>query len=159
VAKEVSYFLGKRSRLAVLRGLESVRPLALGAHDERPRHDRLLEQRSGLFAVAPYPFMRNRRRTMEPLPAASGPKRLWSPPGAAASKGPDSGDSKSDLARSLAGAGPAGRARRGHFDGSTVLHWAGGAGGRGALLPGDTFQVAPDRKQNKVSSLSSRLTR
>jgi glyoxylase-like metal-dependent hydrolase (beta-lactamase superfamily II) len=34
----------------------------------------------------------------------------------------------------------------GHFDGSTVLHWAGGAGGRGALLPGDTIQVAPDRK-------------
>jgi hypothetical protein len=34
----------------------------------------------------------------------------------------------------------------GHFDGGTVLHWAGGAGGRGALLTGDIIQVAPDRK-------------
>ena len=34
----------------------------------------------------------------------------------------------------------------GHFDGGTVLHWAGGAGGRGALLSGDVIQVVPDRK-------------
>jgi hypothetical protein len=34
----------------------------------------------------------------------------------------------------------------GHFDGGTVLHWAGGAGGRGALLSGDILQVVPDRK-------------
>ncbi|HEU4630476.1 MAG TPA: hypothetical protein VFS08_12070 [Gemmatimonadaceae bacterium] len=34
----------------------------------------------------------------------------------------------------------------GHFDGSTVLHWAGGAGGRGALLSGDTLQVVEDRR-------------
>jgi glyoxylase-like metal-dependent hydrolase (beta-lactamase superfamily II) len=30
----------------------------------------------------------------------------------------------------------------GHFPGGTVLHWAGGAGGRGALLSGDIVQVA-----------------
>jgi len=34
----------------------------------------------------------------------------------------------------------------GHFDGGTVLHWAGGAGGRGALLSGDIIQVVTDRK-------------
>ena len=34
----------------------------------------------------------------------------------------------------------------GHFDGGTVLHWAGGAGGRGALLAGDIIQVVSDRK-------------
>jgi glyoxylase-like metal-dependent hydrolase (beta-lactamase superfamily II) len=33
----------------------------------------------------------------------------------------------------------------GHFEGGTVLHWAGGAGGRGALLSGDILQVTPDR--------------
>ncbi|WP_214402540.1 hypothetical protein [Pseudonocardia lacus] len=33
----------------------------------------------------------------------------------------------------------------GHFDGSAVLHWAGGAGGRGALLTGDTIMVVEDR--------------
>ncbi|MGH2470797.1 MAG: MBL fold metallo-hydrolase [Candidatus Limnocylindria bacterium] len=32
----------------------------------------------------------------------------------------------------------------GHFDGSAVLHWAGGAEGRGALLVGDTITVVPD---------------
>src|SRR5205823_719412 len=37
----------------------------------------------------------------------------------------------------------------GHFDGSTVLHWPGGANGRGALLTGDTIQVVMDR--NSVS--------
>ena len=34
----------------------------------------------------------------------------------------------------------------GHFAGGTVLHWAQGAGGRGALLSGDVIQVVPDRK-------------
>ena len=34
----------------------------------------------------------------------------------------------------------------GHFAGGTVLHWAQGAGGRGALLCGDIVQVIPDRK-------------
>ncbi len=34
----------------------------------------------------------------------------------------------------------------GHFPGSTVLHWQGGAGGKGALLSGDTVTVAFDRK-------------
>jgi hypothetical protein len=34
----------------------------------------------------------------------------------------------------------------GHFEGGTVLHWAGGGGGRGALLSGDIIQVVPDRK-------------
>jgi glyoxylase-like metal-dependent hydrolase (beta-lactamase superfamily II) len=33
----------------------------------------------------------------------------------------------------------------GHFDGSSVLHWPAGAGGRGALFTGDTIMVAPDR--------------
>lgn len=32
----------------------------------------------------------------------------------------------------------------GHFMGSAMLHWAGGSEGRGALLPGDTIQVAYD---------------
>jgi hypothetical protein len=32
----------------------------------------------------------------------------------------------------------------GHFPGGTVLHWAGGAGRRGALLSGDIVQVAGD---------------
>jgi len=31
----------------------------------------------------------------------------------------------------------------GHFPGSAVLHWADGAGGRGALLSGDTIVVTP----------------
>lgn len=34
----------------------------------------------------------------------------------------------------------------GHFDGGTVLHWPGGAGGKGALLSGDIIQVVPDRR-------------
>ncbi|MGE3246273.1 MAG: MBL fold metallo-hydrolase [Beijerinckiaceae bacterium] len=33
----------------------------------------------------------------------------------------------------------------GHFAGGTVLHWAGGGGGRGALLAGDIVMVVPDR--------------
>jgi hypothetical protein len=32
----------------------------------------------------------------------------------------------------------------GHFAGGTVLHWAGGAEGRGVLLSGDILQVTPD---------------
>lgn len=32
----------------------------------------------------------------------------------------------------------------GHFPGSAVLHWAGGAEGRGVLLTGDTLYVTPD---------------
>jgi glyoxylase-like metal-dependent hydrolase (beta-lactamase superfamily II) len=35
----------------------------------------------------------------------------------------------------------------GHFEGGTVLHWAAGAEGRGALLSGDILQVCPDRRQ------------
>jgi glyoxylase-like metal-dependent hydrolase (beta-lactamase superfamily II) len=34
----------------------------------------------------------------------------------------------------------------GHFPGSSVLHWAGGAGGRGALFTGDTIYVVSDRR-------------
>jgi hypothetical protein len=34
----------------------------------------------------------------------------------------------------------------GHFEGSSVLHWAAGAGGAGALLVGDTVAVVPDRR-------------
>jgi len=34
----------------------------------------------------------------------------------------------------------------GHFDGGTVLHWAGGAEGKGILLSGDIIQVVADRK-------------
>ncbi len=33
----------------------------------------------------------------------------------------------------------------GHFDGAAVLHWPDGAGGRGALLTGDTITVVQDR--------------
>ena len=34
----------------------------------------------------------------------------------------------------------------GHFAGAQVLHWAGGADGRGVLLAGDILQVVPDRR-------------
>jgi glyoxylase-like metal-dependent hydrolase (beta-lactamase superfamily II) len=34
----------------------------------------------------------------------------------------------------------------GHFPGSTVLHWAGGAEGRGLLLTGDTIYIAADQR-------------
>jgi glyoxylase-like metal-dependent hydrolase (beta-lactamase superfamily II) len=34
----------------------------------------------------------------------------------------------------------------GHFSGSTVLHWTGGAEGQGVLLSGDTIQVVQDRR-------------
>ena len=34
----------------------------------------------------------------------------------------------------------------GHFTGTTALHWAGGAGGKGALFTGDTVMVVPDTR-------------
>src|ERR1700694_2233516 len=34
----------------------------------------------------------------------------------------------------------------GHFEGSAVIHWAEGAGGKGALLTGDTIQGGQDRR-------------
>jgi hypothetical protein len=34
----------------------------------------------------------------------------------------------------------------GHFEGGTVLHWAGGAGGRGVVCSGDVLTVTTDRK-------------
>jgi glyoxylase-like metal-dependent hydrolase (beta-lactamase superfamily II) len=34
----------------------------------------------------------------------------------------------------------------GHFEGGTVMHWAQGAGEKGALLSGDLLQVTTDRK-------------
>lgn len=34
----------------------------------------------------------------------------------------------------------------GHFAGSSVLHWAAGAGGRGALFTGDFIMVVPDTR-------------
>jgi hypothetical protein len=40
----------------------------------------------------------------------------------------------------------------GHFPGSTVLHWAQGAGGHGALMTGDTIQVTPDRNASFMRS-------
>lgn len=33
-----------------------------------------------------------------------------------------------------------------HYEGGQVLHWAQGGGGRGAILTGDIFQVASDRR-------------
>lgn len=34
----------------------------------------------------------------------------------------------------------------GHFEGSAVLHWSGGAEGRGVLLTGDTITIVSDRR-------------
>jgi hypothetical protein len=34
----------------------------------------------------------------------------------------------------------------GHYPGGQVLHWAGGCGGKGALLSGDIVQVVADNK-------------
>jgi glyoxylase-like metal-dependent hydrolase (beta-lactamase superfamily II) len=34
----------------------------------------------------------------------------------------------------------------GHFEGSAALHWPGGAGGKGALLAGDTISVVQDHR-------------
>jgi hypothetical protein len=38
----------------------------------------------------------------------------------------------------------------GHFEGGTILHWAPGAGGRGALLVGDIVKVGMDRASVSV---------
>ena len=38
----------------------------------------------------------------------------------------------------------------GHFAGGTVLHWAAGGAGRGALLTGDIVQLIPDRTHGEV---------
>ena len=38
----------------------------------------------------------------------------------------------------------------GHFAGSSVVHWAAGAGGRGALLTGDTIAIGADRSSANV---------
>jgi hypothetical protein len=40
----------------------------------------------------------------------------------------------------------------GHFAGGTVLHWAGGAVGKGALLSGDIVQVGPDKRVSFMRS-------
>jgi glyoxylase-like metal-dependent hydrolase (beta-lactamase superfamily II) len=40
----------------------------------------------------------------------------------------------------------------GHYEGGTVLHWAAGSGGRGALLSGDIVQVGPDKKVSFMRS-------
>ena len=40
----------------------------------------------------------------------------------------------------------------GHFAGGTVLHWAQGAGGAGALLSGDIVQVGPDKRVSFMRS-------
>jgi hypothetical protein len=40
----------------------------------------------------------------------------------------------------------------GHFAGGTVLHWADGAGGKGALLTGDIAHIGPDRKVSFMRS-------
>jgi hypothetical protein len=40
----------------------------------------------------------------------------------------------------------------GHYEGGTVLHWAAGAGGCGALLSGDIVQVGPDKKVSFMRS-------
>ena len=40
----------------------------------------------------------------------------------------------------------------GHFAGGTILHWASGAGGKGALLSGDILQVGPDQRLSFMRS-------
>ncbi len=40
----------------------------------------------------------------------------------------------------------------GHFAGGTVLHWAQGSGGNGAMLSGDIVQVGPDKKVSFMRS-------
>jgi hypothetical protein len=40
----------------------------------------------------------------------------------------------------------------GHFAGGTVLHWAAGADGKGALLSGDIVQVGPDKRVSFMRS-------
>lgn len=45
----------------------------------------------------------------------------------------------------------------GHFAGATVLHWAGGAEGRGALLSSDTATVTPDGKLSFMRSYPNHI--
>jgi hypothetical protein len=45
----------------------------------------------------------------------------------------------------------------GHFAGGTVLHWADGAGGAGALLSGDIVQVVPDRQVSFMRSYPNQI--
>jgi hypothetical protein len=45
----------------------------------------------------------------------------------------------------------------GHFAGGTVLHWADGAGGKGALLSGDIATVTPDRKLSFMRSYPNHI--
>lgn len=45
----------------------------------------------------------------------------------------------------------------GHFPGSTVLHWQGGADRRGALLTGDTVYVTGDRRASFMRSFPNYL--
>ena len=40
----------------------------------------------------------------------------------------------------------------GHFEGACVLHWSQGANGQGALMTGDTIQVAPNREVSFLRS-------
>ena len=40
----------------------------------------------------------------------------------------------------------------GHFAGGTVLHWAAGGGGKGAILSGDILQVTPDQRLSFMRS-------
>jgi glyoxylase-like metal-dependent hydrolase (beta-lactamase superfamily II) len=47
----------------------------------------------------------------------------------------------------------------GHFAGGTVLHWAQGAGGKGALLSGDTVQVEPNKKVSFMRSYADLIPR
>ena len=42
----------------------------------------------------------------------------------------------------------------GHFEGAALLHWADGAGGRGAVFSGDVIQVLPGR-DSRVSFMRS----
>jgi hypothetical protein len=44
-----------------------------------------------------------------------------------------------------------------HFEGGIVLHWPGGANGRGALLTGDIIQVVPDLKPRLFHVLVPKL--
>src|ERR1700720_4230573 len=46
----------------------------------------------------------------------------------------------------------------GHFDGGTILHWARGTGGKGALLSGDVIQVVPDRKNVSYRCIRTPIT-
>jgi hypothetical protein len=45
----------------------------------------------------------------------------------------------------------------GHFEGGTVLHWAAGANGRGALLSGDIVHVGMDKKVSFMRSYANEI--